>query len=170
MLIFAKRNKKTKMVHIIHVVRCAKYTKSVTMGKMFIDGEFICDTLERASSGTNKFTSIEKILLLKSKGFRAIGEGSYKLDLDLSDRFSSRAFYRGIGGLLPHVLGVKGFEGVRIHCGNSIKDTEGCILVGKKTTEGWISESRQTYKRLMIDYLLPWRKNKEEAIISIISD
>ena len=170
MLIFAKRNKKTKMVHIIHVVRCAKYTKSVTMGKMFVDGKLVCDTLERASAGTNKFTSAEKILVLKSKGFRAIGEGTYKLILDVSDRFSSRAFYRGIGGLLPHVLDVTGFAGVRIHCGNSIKDTEGCILVGKKTTEGWITESRQTYKRLMIDYLLKWKEDKEEAIITIISD
>lgn len=158
------------MVHIIHVVRCAKYTKSVTMGKMFVDGKWVCDTLERASAGTNKFTSVEKILLLKSKGFKAIGEGSYKLNLDLSDRFSNKEFYKGLGGLLPHILGVKGFEGVRIHCGNSIKDTEGCILVGKKTTEGWITESRQTYKRLMIDYLLKWKENKEEAIITIISD
>ena len=158
------------MIHIIHVVRCAKYTKSVTMGKMFVDGKWVCDTLERASAGTNKFTSVEKILLLKSKGFKAIGEGSYKLNLDLSDRFSNKEFYKGLGGLLPHILGVKGFEGVRIHCGNSIKDTEGCILVGKKTTEGWITESRQTYKRLMIDYLLKWKENKEEAIISIISD
>ena len=170
MLIFAKRNKKTKMVHIIHVVRCAKYTKSVTMGKMFVDGKLVCDTLERASAGTNKFTSAEKILVLKSKGFRAIGEGTYKLILDVSDRFSSRAFYRGIGGLLPHVLDVTGFAGVRIHCGNSIKDTEGCILVGKMTAEGWLTVSRETYKRLMVDYLLPWRQNKEEAIISIISD
>ena len=170
MLIFAKRNKKTKMIHIIHVVRCAKYTKSVTMGKMFIDGEFICDTLERASAGTNKFTSTEKILVLKSKGFRAIGEGTYKLILDVSDRFSSRAFYRGIGGLLPHVLDVTGFAGVRIHCGNSIMDTEGCILVGKKTSEGWITGSRQAYKRLMVGYLLKWKENKEEAIITIISD
>ena len=170
MLIFAKRNKKTKMVHIIHVVRCAKYTKSVTMGKMFVDGKLVCDTLERASAGTNKFTSTEKILVLKSKGFRAIGEGTYKLNLDVSDRFSSRAFYRGIGGLLPHVLGVKGFEGVRIHCGNSIKDTEGCILVGKMTADGWLTASRETYRRLMVDYLLKWKENKEEAIISIISD
>ena len=137
---------------------------------MFVDGKLVCDTLERASAGTNKFTSAEKILVLKSKGFRAIGEGTYKLILDVSDRFSSRAFYRGIGGLLPHVLDVTGFAGVRIHCGNSIKDTEGCILVGKKTTEGWITESRQTYKRLMIDYLLKWKEDKEEAIITIISD
>ena len=158
------------MVHIIHVVRCARYTKSVTMGKMFIDGKFVCDTLERASAGTNKFTSAEKILVLKSKGFRAIGEGTYKLILDVSDRFSSRAFYRGIGGLLPHVLDVTGFAGVRIHCGNSIADTDGCILVGKMTAEGWLTVSRETYKRLMIDYLLKWKENKEEAIITIISD
>ena len=71
---------------------------------------------------------------------------------------------------MPHILGVKGFEGGRIHCGNRIKDTEGCILVGKRTTEGWLTVSRETYKRLMVDYLLPWRQNKEEAIISIISD
>lgn len=158
------------MVHFIHVVRCSKYTKNVTMGKMFIDGKFVCDTLERASAGTNKFTSIEKILLLKSKGFRAIGEGSYKLDLDLSDRFSNREFYLSLGGLLPHVLDVTGFKGVRIHCGNCIKDTEGCILVGKKTAEGWITESRKAYKKLMVDYLLKWKENKEEAIITIISD
>lgn len=158
------------MVHFIHVVRSSKYSKNVTMGKMFIDGKFVCDTLERASGGANKFTPIEKILLLKSKGFRAIGEGTYKLNLDLSDRFSNREFYRGIGGLLPHVLDVPGFKGVRIHCGNSIKDTEGCILVGQKTAEGWITESRETYKRLMVDYLLKWKDNKEEAIITIISD
>ena len=50
--------------------------------------------------------------------------------------------------MMPLLFDVKGFSGIRIHSGNSSKDTEGCLLVGKNKKVGMVLESRDTYKRL----------------------
>jgi len=81
-----------------------------TIGKLYIDGVYHCFTLE------DKVREGEKV-----QNETAIPYGIYNVIIDISTRFNR---------LMPHVLNVPGFEGIRIHTGNTDADTEGCILVG----------------------------------------
>ncbi len=87
-----------------------------TIGEMSIDGTFECYTLEDTVRADG----------VKIAGKTAIPKGRYFLDLTFSRRFQK---------LLPLLLHVPMFEGIRIHTGNTSADTEGCILVGQ-TREG----------------------------------
>lgn len=99
-----------------------------TLGKLYIDGKFFCDTLE----------DIERVT--KVYGKTAIPKGHYKVIINKSTRF---------GKLTPLLLNVPNFEGVRIHSGNTAEDTDGCILVGNKGNNNWIGNSRNTFNKLM---------------------
>ncbi len=107
-----------------------------TIGELFVDGVFQNYCLEdpiREIPG-------EPVQKWKVPGDTAIPEGTYKVEITYSPRFKCD---------LPLVLGVPGFEGVRIHAGNSSADTEGCILVGAWTGGEVIKESRKALEALM---------------------
>lgn len=92
--------------------------RGCTFGKLSIDGVFECHTLEdemREQPGP--------VAAWKIPGVTAIPRGTYQVRLTMSARF---------GKLLPLVQDVPGFEGIRIHAGNVISDTDGCILVGRR--------------------------------------
>ena len=97
------------------------------------NGKKICDTLEPI---WRNYDGGEMKIPRKS----AIPEGSYRVVVTKSQRF---------GKYLPLLVGVPGFEGVRIHAGNTSRDTEGCILVGQNLQVGKVLWSRITLERLM---------------------
>ena len=111
-----------------------------TIGKLFIDGDYFCDTLEDTDRGLSNAMPLSQIQAAKRKGTTAIPTGRYLMELTVSPRF---------GRTLPILIGVKGFEGIRIHRGNTDADTEGCILVGENKAVGKVLNSANTEQRLM---------------------
>ena len=118
-----------KLVLIRHARR-ADYT----IGRLEDEnGMKICDTLEPI---WRNYDGGELKIPKKS----AIPEGSYRVVVTKSQRFRK---------YLPLLVGVPGFEGVRIHAGNTNRDTEGCILVGQNLQVGKVLWSRITLEKLM---------------------
>lgn len=120
-----------------------------TIGKLYIDGNYFCDTIEDTDRGLSQALPIDINVMRKVKGKTAIPTGTYKITLDIvSQRFSNRAQYRFCNGKLPRLLNVPAFEGVLMHIGNDANDTEGCILVGKNKQVGKVLDSTMTFRKL----------------------
>ena len=112
-----------------------------TIGRLYIDGVYFCDTLEDRVRDLTKEAKVY--------GKTAIPEGTYEVTLRVkSPRFSQKRQFDFCGGYLPRLLNVPQFEGVLIHIGNTAADTDGCILVGKNTVKGMITESTDTFRKL----------------------
>lgn len=120
-----------------------------TIGHLYIDGVYFCDTLEDTDRGLSQDMPLSVIKARKRKGVTAIPTGRYRVTLGVkSPRFSQRAAYIFCGGYLPRLINVLGYDGVLIHIGNTAADTDGCILVGKNTAVGKVLESTATFKAL----------------------
>ena len=138
------------------------------LGRLSLDGHVLCDTLEPPSHGLTSATDPRTIRAIKRLGRSAIPTGVYRLVLGYSPRFSPRPFYKACGGLVPRLLNVSGFDGVLIHCGNTVVDTCGCILVGRRADSSTLVESQKTYSRLMRLYWLPATRRGEPMFIEIV--
>lgn len=133
----------------IRLKRIAK-RQGYTIGKMYLDGQYFCDTLEDADRGLRSDMPLEKISRLKVYGQTAIPTGRYAVTLDVvSPKFKARSWARPYGGKVPRLLNVPGFDGVLCHPGNDASDTSGCILVGRNTVVGKVTDSTATFHSLM---------------------
>lgn len=121
-----------------------------TIGKLTLNGNYICDTLEDTDRGLDFLMKLEDILKIKVKGKTSIPKGVYKINMDtVSGRFGSNSYYKSIcNGKVPRLESVKGYSGVLIHCGNTDEDTEGCILVGTNNVKGMVTNSRKAFEKL----------------------
>ena len=139
------------------------------LGRLSLDGHVLCDTLEPPSHGLTSASDPKTIRDIKRLGRAAIPAGGYRRVLGYSPRFSPRPFYKSCGGgLVPRLLNVSGFEGVLIHCGNTVVDTCGCILVGRRADSSTLIQSQKTYGLLMRQYWLPASKRDEPMFIEIV--
>lgn len=124
-----------------------------TIGQLYDESKFVCYTLE------DKVREVigEPVEQWKVQNHTAIPKGVYPVTITMSTRFRIR---------LPLLMNVPGFTGVRIHTGNSSKDTEGCILVGSTWDgkSGWIGSSKVAFSILfpMIE------QAKEPVTITIV--
>lgn len=109
------------------------------IGKLYINGKYFCDTLEDHDRGLDDSMTLEDILKLKKYGETAIPTGIYTVLLTYSPKYKK---------VMPLINNVKGYSGIRIHSGNTAKDTLGCLLVGKNTKVGMVTDSRNTYNAL----------------------
>lgn len=120
-----------------------------TIGKMYVNGEYVCDTLEDTDRGLTSKMSVAQISGMKVHGETAIPTGRYLVDMKtVSPRFGGRAQYKFCNGRLPRLCNTPGYQGVLIHCGNTAKDTEGCILVGLNKAVGQVLNSTSTFRKV----------------------
>lgn len=108
---------------MLELNRIAKKTL-YTIGRLFVDGKYFCDTLEDRCRDLDKE---EKVM-----NETAIPEGIYEVIVNVSAKFRRK---------LPLLLDVPHFSGIRIHRGNTDKDTSGCILVGENKQQGRVINS-----------------------------
>ena len=107
----------------ISVKRIAR-KRDYTIGRLSINGRYVCDTLEPHCIDWSKEQKVP--------GLTAIPEGRYRIEMHFSRKF---------GKSCPFLLDVPHFEGVMIHQGNAPKNTQGCIIVGYNTIRGLVLKS-----------------------------
>ena len=132
--------------------------KTYTIGRLYIqkrvddeylagtENQYFCDTLEPTWRDYEHGG-------YKVKGRSAIPEGRYAVVISWSPKFKA---------WLPILLGVPKFEGIRIHAGNTVEDTQGCILVGRNQRVGEVLESRKWLYELKMKIVEA--KEKGEAV------
>lgn len=108
-----------------------------TIGKLWVDGEPFCDTLEDLPHET------------KIAGDTRIPAGIYEVTLSESAAVKAGKLWSPCNGLLPLLHDVPDFDGVRIHAGNTDRDTRGCVLVGHWVGGEYVSGSRPVLTALM---------------------
>ena len=137
----------------ILVKRIAK-KDTYTIGKMYIDGKYFCDTLEDKDRGLSQSTPLSIIKSKKVPGQTAIPTGTYKVIVNISPKF---------GRMLPRLLDVPGFDGILIHRGNTDKDSSGCLLVGENKVVGKVINSTG-YESKLVNLLQSTREPIEISI------
>lgn len=140
--------------------------QSYTIGKLYIDNVYFCDTIEDVDRKLYDSMSLDEIKEKKVYGLTAIPYGTYEINMNIvSPKFKSRSWCKPYDGKVPRLVNVKGFDGVLIHPGNTAEDSLGCILVGENKVKGQVINSQQTFKKLMDNYLT---KSNDKIIIEII--
>lgn len=132
----------------LELKRTFKGTK-YTIGKLYANGQYICDTLEDVDRGLKQSDSLDTIQKRKVYQETAIPCGTYNVTLDtISPKFKDRSWAKFCEGKLPRLLNVPGYEGVLIHVGNTPEDTLGCILVGYNKVKGQVINSTEAFRKL----------------------
>lgn len=146
--------------------------KDYTIGNLFVNGKLFCQTVEDTDRDLNRngrFDNGEAKVYAQT----AIPNGRYRVTMAVqSPKFSQRREYdwwkpNGLCGMLPRLLDVPHFEGILIHAGSSARSSAGCIIVGRNTVVGGVTDSMATCKRL---YPLLWEaqmKRNEQIWITV---
>ena len=142
-----------------------------TIGRLYIDGIYYCNTLEDADRGLKQTDQLSYIKSRKVAGETAIPKGTYGVAMNVtSPKYAGVAWYWNFcRGKMPRLLSVPGFDGILIHPGgrNGPLDTRGCILVGKNTKVGKLTDSKACFQQVY--KLLKAASDKgEEITIEIV--
>lgn len=128
-----------------------RYKKDTySIGKLYVDGAYFCDTVEDKDRGLTDKDSLDKIKATKVYAKTAIPLGTYKVTMGvISPKFSQKAYYKSFcNGRMPRLLNVKGFDGILIHKGSNANSSAGCIIVGKNTVVGGVTNSQYYFEQL----------------------
>lgn len=130
-----------------------------TIGDLYVDGRFFCNTIEdtvRDLPLRCPDTPLGRQCRCREKVYArtAIPAGIYRVTMEHSPRFKR---------VLPYLHNVPHFLGILIHSGNTENDSAGCIIVGRNTVKGRVTESRKTSDAL--NALLSKEKSIEIEIV-----
>ena len=125
--------------------------------KLYINGKYFSDALEDPDRGLTDSMSLEEIKKIKVKGNTCIPYGTYNVTITYSPRFKKN---------LPLINNVKGFEGIRIHSGNTPQDSSGCVLLGFNKIKGQVINSKVTVNKF-IDIVQEALNKGEKVTITI---
>ena len=139
-----------------------------TIGQLFINDEYICNTCEDTDRGLSDNMELQQIKAQKIPTRTAIPSGTYEITLDvISPKYSQKEYYYNFcKGKVPRLLNVKGFDGILIHCGEHAGWSEGCILVGDNTKVGRLTNSQERFEQIY-NKLLEAKKNGEKIELDI---
>ena len=123
------------------------------LGRVYIDGQLICNSLEDEDRGLSDAMDERTIRNRKIYGKTAIPRGRYIIDMEtVSPKFSKKEFYMDVcQGKLPRLKNVKGFEGILLHVADGPKGAdllEGCIGIGLNKKVGQLCDGKETFKKV----------------------
>ena len=120
-----------------------------TIGKLYVNGEWVADTVEDKDRGLTDKDSLSKIKATKVYAKTAIPLGTKIAMGVISPKFSQKPYYKSFcNGRMPRLLNVKGFDGILIHKGSNADSSAGCIIVGKNTVVGGVTSSQYYFEKL----------------------
>lgn len=128
------------------------YSRNSTIGVLYVDGKFECFILEDRDRELSNNMNLAEIQKRKVYAKTAIPTGRYEIIITPSNRFKRR---------LPLLVNVPGFEGIRIHTGNTNEDTEGCLLPGQTRGVDFVGNSRVAFNNLFNKLDAAIRMNKK---------
>ncbi len=139
-------------------VKIFKKAKGYRAGKMYINGKYLCFTIEDEDRGLTKTMPLEEIKTKKQYGITGIPLGKYQVAMTFSNRFQV---------YMPQIMDVPGWEGVRIHTANKATELEGCIAVGlEDSSDGFMGNSKTAYTELIKQIKAVEKKEKIWLTIS----
>lgn len=139
-----------------------------TIGELRIDGRWFSSSLEPPVRGLHSGMGLDEIQKLKKPGKTAIPKGRYSVGFTYSPKFKDKSWAKPYGGKVISIEKVPGFSGVRIHPGNIVADTSGCVLCGLNKIKGGLTDSCKTYLDLVEHYIMPALARNEAIYITII--
>ena len=135
-----------------------KYLKSnYTISNLSINGKFYCNVIEDVVRDFNKNGTFD-CGEFKISGHTAIPYGEYEIKVTYSPKFKRE---------LPLLLDVKHFEGIRIHRGNTEKDSSGCLIPGENKKKGMVLNSTK-YELELTKMIKECNNKREKVTIKII--
>ena len=161
-------------IELKRIYTCSSYgtQPGYTIGHLYVNGEYVCDTVEDYDRGLRQDMSVDQIRKIKVYRQTAIPTGTYRVTMNMqSPKFAKMEYYyKFCKGYLPRLLNVLGFDGILIHKGVSANSSAGCIIVGYNTIKGRVTDSQKAWEKLMKKYLLPAKALGEDITITITSN
>ena len=142
-----------------------------TIGHLYVNDKYFCDTIEDTDRGLTQNMSKIEIARIKVKGQTCIPYGTYVVTMNVVSakysNFTKYPYAAFVNGKMPRLLNVPGFDGILIHPGSTQLDTDGCLVIGENKAKGKVINSQATWRRLCL-LLLEASKKREVITITYI--
>ena len=140
--------------------------KNYCIGHIYVDGQYICDTIEDTDRMLDQSMPLAKIKSIKVKSETAIPTGTYKILMNIvSPKFSLKQYYMDVcKGKVPRLANVPGYDGILIHCGTNQYSSAGCLIVGYNKIRGRVVDSKPVFEKLFAILKTAYNKGEEITI------